>query len=82
MDDEKSRILRIKNKLRSKSDTQGNRVLDIEGLIRDTEKFEQNSIKNIPNLPLKGERLAHYILYNLGKYMIENNDHLIDFWLA
>jgi len=33
-----------------------------------------NSLKDIPNRPIQKEKLAHYILYNLGKYMLENND--------
>ena len=51
-------------------------------MLRDTEEFENNSMKMIPNHPVSKDKLGHYIMYNLGKYMIENNDSLIDFWLT
>lgn len=80
--EEKERILRIKGLLRKNSFSKDSREGDIANMLKDTEDFENNSLQQIPNYPTEKDKLGHYILYNLGKYMIETNDNLIDFWLT
>jgi len=66
--------LQIINKLHTADSIKPDRKDDIQKLIQDAKEFEMNSLKDIPNRPIQKEKLAHYILYNLGKYMLENND--------